>query len=64
MNSERRGNLLVFLVLIPVLVGALPRSAHYALWAVQEKGRRKDLKRIEETVAQLSALAEKWQWTE
>ena len=29
-----------------------------------EKGRRKDLKRIEEAVAQLSALAEKWQWTE
>ena len=29
-----------------------------------EKGRRKDLKRIEETVAQLTTLAEKWQWLE
>lgn len=29
-----------------------------------EKGRRKDLKRIEETVAQLNALAEKWLWME
>ena len=29
-----------------------------------EKGRRKDLKRIEETVAKLTTLVEKWQWPE
>ncbi len=28
-----------------------------------EKGRRKDLKRIEETIAHLTTLAEKWQWS-